>query len=577
MYSDTQIKNEYERWKQNAVIDSDLIKELDDIKNNYDQIKERFYKDLEFGTGGLRGIIGAGTNRMNIYTVARTTQGFSNYLNARGSSSSLSAAISYDSRIKSKLFAKTTACVFAANGIHAYIYKELMPTPALSFAVRYLKADAGVMITASHNPCEYNGYKAYGSDGGQLTLEDSQNVLDYINATDIFNDIKIITFEEGLNKGYIHLIDDKVTDEYIKNVSLQAINKNIDKNASIVYTPLNGAGLKCVMRALNENGYNNIKIVEEQKEANGNFPTCPYPNPEQKQALERGLILAEKTKSGLLIATDPDCDRCAVAVRVNEEYELLSGNQMGLLMFEYICSQRTNNSTMPASPVAVKTIVSTRLIENIAREYGVRLINVLTGFKFIGEQIGLLEDSGLEKNYIFGFEESYGYLTGSYVRDKDAVNAALIISEMYCYYKQTGMNLVDVLNNLYEKYGYCMDTVKSYTFEGADGFSLMKQIMNDFRKKHITNAGGKKLVSYTDYISGKTVNEINGEISPTNLPSSDVVKFEYEDSATVIIRPSGTEPKIKLYFSVTEKNKQKASAIIEDISIKFDKIICSYK
>ena len=422
------IKELYKLWCDSAVDDSDLQRELEDIKNDDEAINDRFYRELEFGTGGLRGVIGAGTNRMNIYTVRRATQGFADYINEAFSSPSV--AVSYDSRIKSDIFAKAAAGVFAANGIKVYIYKELMPTPALSFAVRELGCSAGVMITASHNPSKYNGYKAYGSDGCQLNLESAEAVIKKVNSLDIFRDVKNVSFEEAVNNKMVEYISDDVLNEYYKNVLSQGINTSLvaDSGIKVVYTPLNGTGNKPVRKILDMIGIKDVTVVPEQELPDGNFTTCPYPNPEIREALELGLKLCESVKPDLLLATDPDCDRVGIAVPdENGSYVLFSGNEVGAMLLEYICSQRSENGTMPPDPVTVKTIVTTDIVKKIAEKYGVRVIEVLTGFKFIGEQIGILEKNNEENRFIFGYEESYGYLAGTYVRDKDAVIASMLI------------------------------------------------------------------------------------------------------------------------------------------------------
>lgn len=536
----------YETWRKQPLSDKDLTDELTQITDNSVAIHDRFYRNLEFGTGGLRGVIGVGTNRMNIYTVAKATQGYCNYLNKLTQTPSV--AIAYDSRIMSDVFARKAAEVFAANGIHVYIYPELMPTPALSFAVRSLGCTGGIVITASHNPAKYNGYKVYGSDGCQITTESAEEILAEINQIDIFNDAKSSVFEDEMKAGRIAWIDEATTTAFIDAVSHQSLcGEDLDKNVSIVYTPLNGAGLKCVMQCLKKNGFTNISVVKEQEQPDGNFPTCPYPNPEIREALELGLQEAKRLGSELLLATDPDCDRVGIAVRNGEDYVLLSGNEVGMLLLDYICKRRTALGIMPESPVMVKTIVTIDMAKRIAEDYGVQVIDVLTGFKFIGEQIGLLERAGEEERYIFGFEESYGYLTGSYVRDKDAVDGALMICEMFAYYKHHGQTLMQVLDRLYEKYGYCLNTLHSYTFEGVEGFQKMQGIMSSLRNNMPKEIAGKSVREVFDYLK-----ELNG------LPKADVLKLVLEGNASVVVRPSGTEPKLKLYFSVSAQNRAMA-------------------
>lgn len=545
----------YKLWCEKACDDAEVTAELEAMKNNEKCIKDAFYRDLTFGTGGLRGVMGAGTNRMNIYTVSKASQGLADYLNMHFANSSI--AIGYDSRIKSDLFAKTAAEVFAANNIKVRIWPVLMPVPTVSFAIRYLHTSAGVMITASHNPSKYNGYKVYGSDGCQITTEAAREILSYIEKVDIFNDVKKEDFEVAMSNGKIEYISDDVYTDFIDHVKEQSVledGQKIDKNVAIVYSPLNGTGLKPVTRILKESGYTNITIVKEQREPDGNFPTCPYPNPEIREAMKLGISYAEKYHADLLLATDPDCDRCGIAVRDNnDKYVLLTANETGILLLDYICARRTENGTMPEHPVFLKTIVTMDLAEKIAAHYGVRTVNVLTGFKFIGEQIGLLEKAGHKNDYIFGFEESYGYLTGTYVRDKDGVDAAFIICEMFAYYKTKGISLLDKLNELYKTYGYCLNTLHSYEFDGSEGSVKMQEIMKGFRC-NITEIGGKKVLKVLDYNNG-----LDG------LPKSNVLKFLLEDDCSVVVRPSGTEPKLKIYISV--------NAIDHDEAEKEEKIL----
>ncbi len=536
----------YSLWCSNATDDSDLTNELSAIKNDSEGISDRFYRELEFGTGGLRGVIGAGTNRMNIYTVRRATQGFADYINEAFENPSV--AVSYDSRIKSDVFAKATAGVFAANGIKVYIYTELMPTPALSFAVRELGCQAGVMITASHNPSKYNGYKAYGEDGCQLNLESAEKVIKKINALDIFKDVKYMEFEEGLKEGKISYIEQNTIDEYYKNVLAQGINTNLvaDSGLKIVYTPLNGTGNKPVRTILDKIGVKNVTVVPEQENPDGNFTTCPYPNPEIREALDLGLKLCNEVKPDLLLATDPDCDRVGIAVPdENGEYVLISGNEVGALLLEYICSERTRLGTMPDKPVAVKTIVTTDIVRKIAEKYNVELIDVLTGFKFIGEQIAILEKNNEENRYVFGFEESYGYLAGTYVRDKDAVIASMLICEMAAFYRTKGISLLQARENMYKAYGVYVHSQQSFTFEGAVGMEKMNSIMSQLRENHPSSIGGLNLTAFEDYLSSEATNVVTGETKTINLPKSNVLAFRLENNASVIIRPSGTEPKIK--------------------------------
>lgn len=554
------ILDQYQQWVEKATADPDVVSELKAMNGDEVKIEDAFYRNLAFGTGGLRGTIGAGTNRMNVHTVAKATQGLANYLNKNFTEPSVS--IGYDSRIKSDVFAKVAAGVFAANGVKVNIWPELLPVPTVSFATRYLGTSAGVMVTASHNPSKYNGYKVYGFDGCQMTTEAAAQVLAEIEKLDIFGDVKTMKFEDGFHSGIITYISDDVLTAFIEEVKRQSClgGYQVDKNAAIVYSPLNGTGLKPVTRTLREMGYTNITVVKEQEKPDGNFPTCPYPNPEIREAMELGIEYAKRCRADLLLATDPDCDRVGIAVQnAQGEYVLLSGNETGMLLLDYICSRRIANGTMPADPVMVKTIVTMDLVERIASHYGVRTVNVLTGFKFIGEQIGLLEKQGKADSYIFGFEESYGYLSGSYVRDKDAVDGAFLICEMFAYYAALGISLLDKLNELYQTYGYCLNTLHSYEFDGSAGFAKMQDIMKAFRGE-ISQFGGRKIVKLLDYAPG-----LDG------LPKSDVLKFLLEGNCSVVVRPSGTEPKLKTYISVTAHSMDAARAVEEQIAADLQK------
>ena len=551
------LQAKYETLLEKAVADPDLKPELEAMAGDEAKIEDAFYKDLEFGTAGLRGVIGAGTNRMNVYIVARASQGLSNYVINHYAPEERRIAISYDSRIKSDVFAKIAAEVFAANGIKAYIFPQLMPVPCVSYATRYLKCAAGIMVTASHNPSKYNGYKVYGADGCQMTTAAANEVLGEIEKLDLFADSKKIPFEEGLKAGSIEWIPEEVYTAFVEEVKKQSVvgNAEINKDVAIVYSPLNGAGLKPVLRTLKETGYTNITVVKEQEQPDGNFPTCPYPNPEIHEAMALGMEYAAKYNADLLLATDPDSDRVGIAVKDKDgSYQLLSGNQTGMLLTDYVCARRTENGTMPKDPVVIKTIVTTDMVEQIASHYGVRTVNVLTGFKYIGEQIGLLEKQGKADSYIFGFEESYGYLSGSYVRDKDAVDAAFLICEMFCYYKTRGISLLEKLDELYKTYGYCLNTLYSYQFEGAAGFAKMQEIMKDFQTAGIQEFGGRKVETLLDYNTG-----IDG------LPKENVLKFLLEGHGSVVVRPSGTEPKLKTYVTVSATDKAAAEAIEQKI------------
>lgn len=552
------IDNEYRRWCALAKDDNDLIKELQEIENQPEKIEDAFYRDLEFGTGGLRGVIGAGTNRMNIYIVRKASQGLANYVNNHFKDNK-SIAISYDSRIKSTLFAKTAAEVFAANGLKVFIYKELMPTPCLSYAVRELHCSAGIMVTASHNPSKYNGYKVYGEDGCQITTEAAKEILSEINSLDVFDDPKHGNFDELVKEGKIEYIKDEIYTKFIERVKKESLLKDekIDKSVKIVYSPLHGTGLKPVLRILSESGYSNVIVVKEQEEPDGSFTTCPYPNPEIKEAMAVGMEYMQKNNADLLIATDPDCDRVGIAVKGKNDYVLMTGNQVGVLLLDFICNMRNKHENMPKDPVAVKTIVTTDMAKAIAEHYGVRLIEVLTGFKYIGEQILFLEQKGKEDSYIFGFEESYGYLSGSYVRDKDAVDGVFLIVEMFAYYATQGISLLDKIEELYKKYGYYSNYLKSYEFEGSSGLKKMKDIMDSFRN-NIKSIGDRRIDKIKDYSLG-----IDG------LPKSNVLKLFFSDGSTVVLRPSGTEPKLKIYLSLIgdseEENISKRDSLFKDL------------
>jgi phosphoglucomutase len=563
----------YKIWCTNATEDIDLVTELKEIENDEEAIKDRFYRNLEFGTGGLRGVIGAGTYRLNIYTIRRATQGLADYVNQAFTNGSV--AIAYDSRIKSDVFAKEAAKVLAANGIKAYIYPELMPTPMLSFAVRELKCNAGIVVTASHNPAKYNGYKVYGADGCQITPEVAEAVLNKINSVEMFGGAKVADFDTAMKDGMIEYIDNSVIDKYLDNVLKQGIHTDLvaKSGLKVVYTPLNGAGNKPVRAILNKIGISEVTVVPEQENPDGNFTTCPFPNPEITEALDLGLKLSEKVKPDLLLATDPDCDRVGIAVPSENGYELFSGNEVGALLLEYICEERTKLGTMPKNPIAVKTIVSTDLAKKIGEVYGVEVIEVLTGFKFIGEQIGWLEEKGEENRFIFGFEESYGYLAGSYVRDKDAVVASMLICEMAAFYRTKGISLIKARENLYNKYGVYMHSQKSFTCEGATGMQRMAELMKMLRTNTPKEIGGLKVICFEDYIASESVNLLTGEKTKLTLPKSDVLTFKLEDNASVIIRPSGTEPKIKAYYTTTANTLDDAKALLHKLEESFKNIL----
>ena len=542
---------DYKRWAAAELEEPDLTRELKEIAGDDEQIKDRFAVALKFGTAGLRGVLGAGTNRMNIYVVRQATQGLANWVKTQGGSQSV--AISYDSRINSDVFAKTAACVLAANGIHVRIYDALMPVPALSFATRYYKANAGIMITASHNPAKYNGYKAYGPDGCQMTDDAAAIVYAEIQKTDVLTGAKRIPFEEGLSSGMIQYVGEDCKEALYDAIKARSVRPGLCKTAGLklVYSPLNGSGLVPVTRVLHDIGIDDITIVPEQQYPDGRFPTCPYPNPEIFEALKLGLELAEKNGADLMLATDPDADRVGIAIRCPDgSYELVSGNEVGVLLLDYICQGRIEKGTMPANPVAVKSIVSTPLADAVAKSYGVEMRNVLTGFKWIGDQIARLEAAGQVDRFIFGFEESYGYLAGPYVRDKDAIIGSMLICEMAAYYRSIGSSIKERLEEIYAKFGRYLNKVDSFEFPGLSGMEKMAGIMDGLRKNPPAEIGGYKVASVTDY----------QDTEKTGLPKANVLIYALEGGATVVVRPSGTEPKIKTYFTTLGKDLAQAQA-----------------
>ncbi len=551
------VMEKFNQWLQYPEMDKDLKEELSSIGSNEEEIYDRFYKELEFGTGGLRGVLGAGTNRMNVYTVGKATQGLADYINKHYGDKKPAVAIAYDSRNKSDVFAAEAARVLMGNNIQVYIYPELMPTPALSFAVRYFKCCSGIMITASHNPAKYNGYKAYDENGCQLTLEAAEEVYELIQKVDAFSQVRYGASEPTI-------IGEEVVQAFLDAVKKESAEIEGTENLSVVYTPLNGTGNKPVRKILDMIGVKDVKIVKEQELPDGNFPTCTYPNPEKKEALKLGLELCAELQSqgqgpDLLLATDPDCDRVGIAAKSPQgTYELLTGNEVGALLLDFVCQRRMaaaeekgNGKKMPKNPVAVKTIVSTKLADDIATANGVEMKNVLTGFKFIGEQIKLLEEKNEEERYIFGFEESYGYLSGSYVRDKDAVNGSMLICEMTAYYKTKGMTLMDRLQELYQSYGYYRNDLLDFAFEGAAGMEKMASIMESFRKNAPKEVIGIPVSESRDYLNGVM-----------NLPGADVLEYILEDGSSFMVRPSGTEPKLKIYLSAKGKSSDHSEEII---------------
>ena len=554
-------KNECERWLAFDLDDPDLKPELESVKDDDEAIKDRFAVSLKFGTAGLRGVIGAGTNRMNVYVVRQATQGLANWVKTQGGTQTV--AISYDSRIKSDVFAKAAAGVLAANGVKVRIYKALMPVPALSFATRYYNCNAGIMVTASHNPAKYNGYKAYGPDGCQMTDEAADVVYAEIQKTDVLSGARTMSFEEGMAAGLIEYVGEDCYEALYQAIESRSVRPGLCKTAGLklVYSPLNGSGLVPVTRVLGDIGITDITIVPEQKDPDGNFPTCPYPNPEIFEALRLGLELAEKSGADLMLATDPDADRVGIAVRCKDgSYELLSGNEVGVLLLDYICKARIENGTMPKDPVMVKSIVSTPLADVVAAHYGVECRNVLTGFKWIGDQIARLEAVGQVERFIFGFEESYGYLAGSYVRDKDAVIGSMLICEMAAYYRSIGSSIKEELDRIYAEYGRYLNKVDSYEFPGLSGMDKMAGIMQKLRQEPPTEFAGYKVVTVSDYQARTRTELATGKTEAIDLPAANVLIYALEGGATVVVRPSGTEPKIKTYFTTLGKNVEEAQA-----------------
>ena len=548
-----QYQQVYDLWRARAVEDPDLRAELAAVQGDEAAVADRFYRDLAFGTGGLRGVIGAGSNRMNIYTIRRATQGLADYINAEGLPKKV--AVAHDSRIKGDLFSREAARVLAANGITACLYPRLEPTPALSWAVRYLGCGAGICVTASHNPAQYNGYKVYGADGCQITLEAAAKVLAAIGQHDYFDSPKLADYDEAVAAGSIRAIPDACLSDFVDAVLALRPGNDVSK-LKLVYTPLNGSGLEPVKLLLERMGVTQLTVVPEQAQPDGNFPTCPYPNPEIRQAMEAGLKLCDAVRPDLMIGTDPDCDRMGAAVPDGQGgYRLITGNEMGVLLLDYICRTRTANGTMPEAPVAVTTIVSTDMADPIARKYGVELRRMLTGFKFIGEQIGLLEAEGHAERYIFGFEESYGYLSGGHVRDKDGVNAVMLACEAAAWYAARGMSLLDAVNALYKEYGFYRSALKSYTFEGESGMRTMQGIMARLRADEPFVIAGYGVDKVTDYQRGGT-----------GLPKADVLEYRLENGAKLMVRPSGTEPKIKVYLSAVAGSEAEADAINERLA-----------
>lgn len=563
----------YDLWCKNAKNDPDLVSELESINGNESEINDRFYRSLEFGTGGLRGVIGAGTNRMNIYTVNQATQGLANYLKANFEKPSV--AIAHDSRIKSDLFAESAACVLAANGIKVYLYKELVPTPMLSFAVRRLECSSGIVITASHNPAKYNGFKCYDPRGFQMTDEGAKATYEYIQKVDIFNDVKVMDFDTAVENKKIEYIEDWLIKEFFDKVEEQRIDKDAcaDSDLKIIYTPLNGTGNKPVRRILKRLGLSNVRVVPEQENPDGNFPTCPYPNPEIRQAFECALKMAEEESADLLLATDPDCDRVGIAVKSGNDYRLMTGNEVGAMLTEYILSTKKKEGTLPKKPIVVKTIVTSELIRSIADKYNTETADLLTGFKYIGELITQLEEKGEAERYILGMEESYGYLAGTYARDKDGVVAAMLIVEMAAHYKKMGKTLADVMDEIYAEHGIYLNTLLNFAFEGAEGMATMSSMMENLRQNPPTSIANLDVVKVSDYKTSVSIETSSGIMTHIDLPKSNVLSYSLTDACSAIVRPSGTEPKIKIYITAHANTFAEADRITSEITEDMKKIL----
>ncbi len=560
------INAQYKLWLEKAVADPDLIEELKTVGENEEEILDRFYRDLEFGTAGLRGVIGAGTNRMNYYTVCRATQGLADFLNKHFENPSV--AIGYDSRIKSDYFSIEAAKVLAANGVKVYLFEELEPTPCLSFAIRYFNTSSGIILTASHNPAKYNGFKCYNSNGYQMTDEEADETYGFIQKVDYFTGIKSIDFDKAVADGMIEYMGDTVINAFLDEVQKQCVNPDIVKESAlkVIYTPLNGTGNKPVRAILDRIGVKDVYVVPEQELPDGNFPTCPFPNPEIRQSFECALKMAEEIQPDLLLATDPDCDRVGIAVQDgNGGYKLMSGNEVGAMMLNYLLSQKAEKGTLSKQSVAVKSFVSTDLAEVIAKKHNCTFKNLLTGFKYIGELITQLEAEGRADDFVMGFEESYGYLAGTHARDKDAVVASMLICEMAAYYKSQGRSLAEVMDSLYDEFGYYFNVVESYTFEGAAGMEKMADIMNDLRESAPNNFAGYEVIRIDDYKTSSSINVADSSTGTIDLPKSNVLAYTLMNGNKIIVRPSGTEPKIKAYITAIGKNKEEAGEIAEKL------------
>lgn len=563
----------YDLWCEKATADPDLLPELASVQGNEDEILDRFYKNLEFGTAGLRGVIGAGTNRMNIYTVNQATQGLADYLNADFENPSI--AIAYDSRIKSDVFARSAACVLAANGVKVYLYPELVPTPMLSYAVRALHCSSGIIITASHNPSKYNGYKCYDPNGYQMTDEAAAKTYDYIQKVDMFTGAKLVEFDEAVARGQIEYIGRDVFENFYKEVRKAQVNPAVCENSdlSVIYTPLNGTGNLHVREILRQIGIRDVTVVPEQELPDGNFPTCPYPNPEIRQAFECAIALSKTKKADLLLATDPDCDRVGIAVLDNGEYKLMSGNEVGVMLTEYLLSSLKEQGKLPENPIVVKTIVTSRLVAEIAAKYGAETADLLTGFKYIGELVTGLEKQGETDRFIIGMEESYGYLRGAHARDKDAVVASMLICEMAAYYKAKGQSLYDFMQSIYKQYGMYLNTLLNFSFEGAAGMQKMRDMMNALREDAPQEIAGARVQTVSDYQMSVTKDTESGAEAAITLPKSNVLSYRLSSGDSVIVRPSGTEPKIKIYVTTVADTREAAQEKAEKIAADMEKLL----
>ncbi|MBQ9850549.1 MAG: phospho-sugar mutase [Clostridia bacterium] len=567
------VKKLYDLWLEKTKDNPEIQNELLSVNGNEEEILDRFYKNLEFGTAGLRGVLGAGTNRMNTYTVCQATQGLADYLNSKGEGASV--AIGYDSRINSDVFSRQCAEVLAANGIKAYIFPRLMPTPMLSYAVMRLKCQSGIVITASHNPSKYNGYKCYDPSGYQMTDEAAHETYSFIQRVDMFEDVRRMPFDEAVEKGLVEYISDEIVEEFYALVMQRPINPELCRSSDIkiIYTPLNGTGNIPVRTVLGRAGFENVSVVREQENPDGLFPTCPYPNPEIKQVFECGLEMTKDEKADLLLATDPDCDRVGIAVLDGDEYVLLSGNDVGVLLTDYMLSARKEKGTLPENPLMTKSFVSTKLVDKVAAKYGCKVVDVLTGFKYVGEFIANLEKTGDEHRFIMGFEESYGYLIGTHARDKDGVAASLMVCEMAAYYKEKGMSLADALDGIYKEFGYYNNTLYNFAFEGASGMVKMKEIMSETRENPPKELAGLKVLRVHDFESGTITDTANGEKEDLNFPKSNILAYDLPDGNFAIVRPSGTEPKIKVYITGIGKTKDEAEATAENIGEAMKKLL----